>query len=59
MTGELANWKIFQKVVFRLQKRIFKAVKSEDKAKVRMLAIRRVTQLNQGKKTAGTDDKSL
>jgi N-terminal domain of reverse transcriptase len=63
---ELANWKGLRKVLFRLQKRIFKAVKDGDKANarklqkvvlfshaVRMLAIRQVTQLNQGKKTAG------
>ena len=65
---ELANWKEFQKVLFRLQKRIFKAIKEEDKAKAkrlqklvlsshaaRMLAIRQVSQLNTGKKTAGID----
>ena len=53
---------------FRLQRRIFKAVKVRDKAKAkslqklvlsshaaRMLAIRQVTQLNTGKKTAGID----
>ena len=67
---ELANWKGFQKVLFRLQRRIFKAVREGDKAKAkklqklvlssyaaRMLAIRQVTQLNQGKKTAGIDGK--
>ena len=60
---EHADWKKFQKIVFRLQRRIFKAVRVEDKAKAkrlqkliltsyaaRMLAIRQVTQLNQGKK---------
>lgn len=59
------NWKQFQKVLFRLQKRIFKAIREDDKAKAinlqklvlssyaaRMLAIRQVTQLNTGKKTA-------
>lgn len=64
------DWKKFQKIVFRLQKRIFKAIKDGDKAKAkrlqklvlsshasRMLAIRQVTQLNQGKKTAGVDGK--
>lgn len=63
-------WKQFQKVVFRLQRRIWKAVKNGDKAKAqnlqklvlnsyaaRMLAIRQITQLNQGKKTAGVDGK--
>ena len=67
---ELTNWKKFQKNLFRLQKRIFKAVREGDKEKAkrlqklvlsshsaRMLAIRQVTQLNQGKKTAGIDGK--
>ena len=65
---EFADWKGFQKVLFRLQRRIFKAVRDGDKAKAkrlqklvlsshsaRMLAIRQVTQLNTGKKTAGID----
>ena len=65
------NWKQHQKVVFRLQKRIYKAVREEDTAKAkrlqklllssysaRMIAIRQVTQLNQGKKTAGIDGKT-
>lgn len=65
---EFADWKGFQKVLFRLQKRIFKAVRVGDKAKARrlqklvlssyaarMLAIRQVSQLNTGKKTAGID----
>ena len=65
---EFADWKGFQKVLFRLQKRIFKAIKEEDKAKAkrlqklvlssyaaRMLAIRQVSQLNTGNKTAGID----
>jgi RNA-directed DNA polymerase len=64
------NWKQLQKVLFRLQRRIFKAVRDGDKAKAkrlqklifssyaaRMLAIRQVTQLNQGRKTAGIDGK--
>ena len=67
---EFTNWKKLQKVLFRLQRRIFKAIREGDKAKAirlqklvlssyaaRMLAIRQVTQLNQGKKTAGTDGK--
>ena len=67
---EFADWKGFQKVIFRLQKRIFKAIREGDKAKAkslqklvlssraaRMLAIRQVTQLNTGKKTAGVDGK--
>ena len=62
------NWKQLQKTMFRLQRRIFKAIGEGDKAKAkrlqklllssyaaRMLAIRQVTQLNKGKKTAGID----
>ena len=65
------NWGKLQKTLFRLQRRIFKAVREGDKAKARrlqkllissyaarMLAIRRVTQLNTGKKTAGIDGKT-
>jgi RNA-directed DNA polymerase len=65
------NWKKFQKILFRLQKRIYKAVQVGDKRKARslqkltlksqaarLLAIRQVTQLNAGKKTAGTDGKA-
>ena len=64
------NWKQLQKTLFRLQKRIFKAIKEGNKAKAinlqklvlssyaaRILAIRQVTQLNEGKKTAGIDGK--
>lgn len=67
---EWADWKGFQKTLFRLQRRIFKAIREGDKAKAkslqklvlssrsaRMLAIRQVTQLNTGKKTAGVDGK--
>ena len=67
---ESADWKGFQKTVFRLQKRIFQAIRNGDKAKAkrlqkltlssyaaRMLAIRQVSQLNTGKKTAGIDGK--
>ena len=67
---ENLNWKQFQKTLFRLQKRIFKAIREGDKAKAinlqklvlsshaaRMLAVRQVTQLNQGRKTAGIDGK--
>ena len=63
-------WKKFRKNLFRLQKRIFKAVRTGDIAKARslqklvlkstsakMLAIRQVTQLNKGRKTAGIDGK--
>jgi RNA-directed DNA polymerase len=64
------NWKKFQKIVFRLQKRIYKAVQANDMRKAkslqrlilksqaaRLLAIRQVTQLNNGKRTAGIDGK--
>jgi retron-type reverse transcriptase len=64
-------WKQFQKSVFRLQRRIYGAVRAGDTAKARnlqklimrsyaarMLAIRQVTQLNAGKKTAGVDGKA-
>lgn len=64
-------WKEFQKKTFQLQKRIYKASKNDNIGKVislqkqlfgtyeaRMLAIRQVTQLNDGKKTAGIDGKS-
>jgi group II intron reverse transcriptase/maturase len=63
-------WKKFQKVVFRLQTRIFKARKNGDRKRVlklqklllnskavKYLAVRQVTQLNQGKATAGIDGK--
>lgn len=63
-------WKKFRKMVFRLQCRIWKAVRANDlrKAKslqrlliksvsARYVAIRQVTQLNAGKKTAGIDGK--
>ena len=64
-------WKKFQKNLFRLQKRVFKAVQVRDRRKAkslqklilkskaaRFLAIRQVTQLNAGKKTAGVDGKT-
>jgi RNA-directed DNA polymerase len=63
-------WRKLRKIVFRLQVRIFKAQKNENKKLVRklqklllsskaakLLAIRQVTQLNMGKKTAGVDGK--
>ena len=63
-------WKRFRRELFRLQVRLFKAVKVGDLRKARslqklilksqaarFLAIRQVTQLNAGKKTAGTDGK--
>ncbi len=61
-------WAKIHRKIFKLQKRIFRAVKSGQKAKARkiqklllksyyakLLAVRRVTQDNQGKKTAGVD----
>ncbi|HEY9770517.1 MAG TPA: reverse transcriptase domain-containing protein [Coleofasciculaceae cyanobacterium] len=68
---EFEDWKKFQKTTFRLQKRIYSAVRNGDKRKAkslqrlllksecaRMIAIRQVTQLNAGKKTAGIDGKT-
>ena len=66
-------WKKFRRNLFRLQKRVFKAVQVGDMRKARsiqklilkstaarLLAVRQVTQLNAGKKTAGIDgDKDL
>ena len=63
-------WKKFRRDLFRLQKRVYKAVQVGDKRKAkslqklilkstaaRLLAIRQVSQLNTGKKTAGIDGK--
>ncbi|MHC5938081.1 group II intron reverse transcriptase/maturase [Nostoc sp.] len=63
-------WKKFRRNLFRLQKRVFKAVLVGDERKARLLqklilkstsarflAIRQVSQLNAGKKTAGIDGK--
>ena len=63
-------WKKFRKDLFRLQKRVWKAARVGDMQKAkslqklilhsqaaRFLAIRQVTQLNNGKKTAGIDGK--
>ena len=62
------DWKKIEKTVFKLQKRIYAASRCGDIKRVRklqktlmrswsnrMLAVRRVTQENQGKKTAGVD----
>ncbi len=62
------NWRKIQKAVFKLQKRIYRAYVSGDVRKGRrlqktlinsyynrLLAVRKVTQDNQGKKTAGVD----
>ncbi|NER95493.1 MAG: group II intron reverse transcriptase/maturase [Symploca sp. SIO1B1] len=64
------NWAKVQRKVFKLQKRIYKAVEIGDRAKAhnlqkllvksyyaKLLAVRKVTQDNQGKKTAGVDGK--
>jgi retron-type reverse transcriptase len=61
-------WKKFRRDLFRLQRRVFKAVQAGNKRQARFLqklilksraarflAIRQVTQLNAGKKTAGID----
>ncbi|MUG93078.1 hypothetical protein F7734_11765 [Scytonema sp. UIC 10036] len=62
------NWRKLERVVFKLQKRIYRASQRGDVKAVRklqktlmrswsakMLAVRRVTQDNQGKATAGVD----
>ncbi|MGL4881792.1 MAG: group II intron reverse transcriptase/maturase [Waterburya sp.] len=62
------NWRKIQKAVFKLQKRIYRAYISGDAKKGRrlqktliksyynrLLSVRKVTQDNQGKKTAGVD----
>ncbi len=62
------NWRKIQKAVFKMQKRIYRAYISGDEQKGRrlqktliksyynrLLAVRKVTQDNQGKKTAGVD----
>ena len=62
------NWRKIQKAVFKLQKRIYQAYVNGDVRKGRrlqktliksyynrLLSIRRVSQDNQGKKTAGVD----
>ncbi len=63
-------WRQLRKNLFRLQKRVWKAIREGDQKKAlnlqklilksrsaRLLAIRQVSQLNQGKKTAGVDGK--
>ena len=62
-------WKIVQRKVFKLQKRIYRAASRGENVLARglqrillsswyakLLAVRQVTQLNQGKKTAGVDN---
>ena len=61
-------WQKLERTVFKLQKRIYRAAQQGEKQKVRklqgllnrswsakMIAVRQVTQQNQGKKTAGVD----
>ncbi|NEQ08749.1 MAG: RNA-dependent DNA polymerase [Moorea sp. SIO4E2] len=65
------RWKKIRQNLFRLQRRLYKAVQAGNLRKARslqklimksrsaqLLAIRQVTQLNQGKKTPGIDGKS-
>jgi len=65
---EMLPWKQFERIVFRLQKRIYKATLRGDFKQVRnlqrlllrsysakCLAVRRVTLDNRGKRTAGVD----
>ncbi|BAZ06493.1 reverse transcriptase N-terminal domain-containing protein [Calothrix sp. NIES-3974] len=65
---ELTDWKKLERKVYKLQKQIYRASSRGDVKKVRRLqktlmksrsaktlAVRRVTQDNQGKKTAGVD----
>lgn len=67
-TWQDINWKKVERQVFKLQKRIFRASSCGDVKKVhrlqklllksysaKALSVRRVTQDNQGKKTAGVD----
>ena len=64
------NWRKLERIVYKLQKRIYQAAQRGDVKAVRklqktllnswsakMLAIRKVTQDNKGKKTAGIDGK--
>ncbi|MGB5772481.1 MAG: group II intron reverse transcriptase/maturase, partial [Crocosphaera sp.] len=66
------NWAKAQRKVFKLQKKIFQAVKSGNKVRAKklqklllkshyakLLAVRKVTQDNQGRKTAGIDGKKV
>ena len=61
-------WKKFRRNLFRLQNRLYKAVRANNlvlarklqklimkSTSAKMLAIRQITQLNKGKKTAGID----
>ncbi|NEO64266.1 MAG: RNA-dependent DNA polymerase [Moorea sp. SIO4G2] len=65
------KWKKLRQDLFRLQKRVYKAIRDGDLKKTRslqklilksraaqLMAVRQVTQLNKGKKTAGVDGRS-
>ncbi|WP_366513747.1 reverse transcriptase N-terminal domain-containing protein [Moorena sp. SIOASIH] len=65
------KWKQLRRNLFRLQRRVYKAVRDGDLRKARslqklilksrsaqLLAVRQVTQLNQGKRTPGIDGRS-
>jgi RNA-directed DNA polymerase len=65
-------WKKFEKHLFRLQNRLFKVTKDGNVRKIKnlqrlivlsqashYLAVRQITQLNEGKRTAGVDGKSF
>ncbi|NEO66795.1 MAG: RNA-dependent DNA polymerase, partial [Moorea sp. SIO4G2] len=65
------KWKKHHQNLFRLQKRVYKAVREGDLKKAKslqklimksraaqLLAVQQVTQLNKGKRTAGIDGKS-
>ncbi len=65
---ENINWAKVEGIIFKLQKRIYRASGNEDKKLVRqlqkmivnswyakLLAVRKVTQENKGKNTAGVD----
>jgi len=68
MDWQSVQWRKAEKYVEKLQQRIFRAEKMNDKRKVRdlqrmlmksksalLMSIRRVTQINKGKRTAGVD----
>src|SRR5437899_7777048 len=68
VTWKQVPWKKLEQHIFRIQKRIYRASQRGETRKVeklqkllmksksaRLLAVRRVTQDNQGKKTAGID----
>jgi RNA-directed DNA polymerase len=70
VSGQEIDWRAVEKSVFKLQKRIYQASQAKDEVLVRklqkllkasyaakLLAIRKVTQLNQGRSTAGVDGK--